>query len=305
MMPQSIGTIGLLYAGEMGAALAAALRARGARVITTLEGRSPRTAARCRAAGIEVLNSLADVVRESPVVICLVPPHAAEQVADSYCEFAGLAPPGAIYVDANSTGPESAQSLIANLSRHGVDFVDAAINGLAKNLSGGGTIFLSGARATGVAHLLEGATRVWVLGRQPGRAKTMKMLLGGMSKGVCALFVELARLARRREMLPEMIEAMSRIYPGIAALIERMLPTYARHAPRRAAEMYELEQTVIASGIEPCAVTAVRTIHEMIAGLPIGDRASAIPELIEQLARGHFLAAQDAAAASPHPNTTV
>src|SRR5438309_2316712 len=43
-------TIGILYPGEMGASLAALLRGRGHRVVTTLAGRGERTAGRCREA---------------------------------------------------------------------------------------------------------------------------------------------------------------------------------------------------------------------------------------------------------------
>ena len=77
----------------------------------------------------------------------------------------------------------------------------------------------------------------------------MKMLLAGISKGTCGLFLELAVLADRREMLPELIEATNRIYPGIGQLVERMLPTYAVHAARRADEMRELESTALASDL--------------------------------------------------------
>ena len=41
-------------------------------------------------------------------------------------------------------------------------------------------------------------------------------------------------VAHRRGMLPEMMEACTMLYPGITVVIDRMLPTYARHARRRA-----------------------------------------------------------------------
>jgi 3-hydroxyisobutyrate dehydrogenase-like beta-hydroxyacid dehydrogenase len=254
-------TIGLLYAGEMGAAVAAALRARGHRVVSTLEGRSRQTAARARVAEIEILNTLADVVRQSAIVLSVVPPDAATRVAASYADLARVAPPGAIYLDANSISPESAQIIAATLADHPIDFVDAAINGLAKNLATAGTIFLSGPGGPEVAKLFDPITRVCVLGEEVGRAKTMKMLLSGVSKGVCALFLELSELAQRRGILPEFQDALSRIYPGIASLVGRMLPTYTEHAPRRAAEMTELYDTAIAAGLEPRLISAIRQVH--------------------------------------------
>jgi 3-hydroxyisobutyrate dehydrogenase-like beta-hydroxyacid dehydrogenase len=288
-------TVGVLYPGEMGAALAGALRARGVRVVTAIAGRSRRTADRCRAAGIVMLDSVLDVIRVSHVTISVVPPGAARDVAAEYCRHAHFAPAGAIYVDANSVAPEVAESLAEELSRQRIDFVDAAINGLAANLSTGGTMFLSGARANEVARLFEGAVRVRVLGTRPGGASAMKMLLSGVSKGLCALFVELALLGTRRSMSAEFLEELSRIYPGVAALIERMLPTYARHAGRRATEMNELEDTARAAGIEPCVIEAVRRLHEALtesidAGADVN--APTVQSLIEQLAADDFLAGE-------------
>ncbi len=259
-------TIGVLYPGEMGAALASLLASRGVRVVTTLGGRGKGTMARCQEAGIAVLPTLADVVREAGVVISVVPPAAAEDMAAAYCELAHLAPARAIYLDLNSIGPELAKVIGGRIEAAGRAFVDGAINGLAKNLTRSATLFLSGARAGDVAAVIGDGMRVQVLGDEPGRASAMKMLLSGLSKGLCALFVESALVARRQGMLGEMIEAYEKIYPGVMSIVERMLPTYAQHAARRAVEMRETEQTAEAAGVEPCVLSAVRQVHEMIAG---------------------------------------
>jgi putative dehydrogenase len=269
-------TVGLLYPGEMGAALASLLHSRGARIVTTVDGRGPRTADRCREAGCIVLDSLADVARQSNVVVSLVPPAAAEEIADRYCEFARSAPPNALYVDANSIRPELARSIAAKLNARGRGFVDAAINGLAKNLSTTGTLFLSGPRSGEIAQLFGDAMRVRTLGDESGRASAMKMLLSGLSKGVCALFLELAMTAQRDGMLEDFLAASGTIYPEITALADRMLPTYARHAGRRATEMNELESTVRAAGVEPTVIAAVRQLHEMLATVPFAEDANAV-----------------------------
>jgi 3-hydroxyisobutyrate dehydrogenase-like beta-hydroxyacid dehydrogenase len=292
-------TVGVLYAGELGASVGALLRGRGVRVVTTVAGRGAATVARARAAGLELLDGVEDVVRRSDVVISLVPPAAAAAVAEVYCEHARLAPAGAVYVDMNSVGPESVEAIAAKVAERGRGFVDAAINGLAKHLATGATLFVSGARAAGIADLFEGAMRVRVLGDQVGRASAMKMLLSGVSKGVCALIAELAVVADQRQMLPEMIEAMREIYPDIWALAERMLPTYPKHAGRRAEEMRELEETCRASGLEPCVVAAVRGMHEMLADAQLGDAPDAMA-LVRELAKHGLLTAAARVAEETH-----
>jgi 3-hydroxyisobutyrate dehydrogenase-like beta-hydroxyacid dehydrogenase len=289
--------VAVLYPGELGAGFAAMLRARGVRVITTLSERGEATARRCNEVGMEVLGSLEQVVEQANVVISLVPPAAAEEVADAYCRLAHLAPADALYVEANSIGPEMVTSIAAKLEASGVGFVDAAINGLAKNLRTSGTLFLAGARASEIAALVGAGMRVRMLGEAPGRASAMKMLLAGMSKGVCALYTELALLAQKQGMAGEFSEAMGQIYPGIAALIERMLPTYAIHAARRVTEMQELEQTARWAGLEPCVIAAVRSLHENIANAPLEARdGESAAQLIEKLAQEQMLAADLTAA---------
>ncbi len=258
-------TIGLLYPGEMGASIASVLRAGGPTLVTTLRDRGGRTAERSAETGIEVLDSLADVARRANVIISLVPPAAAMDVAESYAAVANLAPAGAIYVDANSISPESAVAISEVVAAKGIRFVDAAINGLAKNLTTGGTLFLSGSRADDFASLFEGSVRVRVLGGEVGAASTMKMLLGGLSKGLCGLFLELALVADRRGMLGEMLEATQEIYPGMRTVVDRMLPTYAEHSVRRATETRELNATAQTSGVESCVIDAIARLHELVA----------------------------------------
>ena len=258
-------TVGVLYPGEMGSAVAALLVARGTPVVTTLAGRSASTAEHCAASGAIVVSSLAEVVRVADVLVSLVVPSAAEGVAAEYCAAARLAPPGAIFVDANSVAPARAKDIAARVEAAGRSFVDASINGLAKNLGASGTLYLSGARAAEVAALFEGAARVKLLGGDVGRASAMKMLLGGLSKGLCALFAELALLAHEQGMLEEMLEAATRTYGGVTAVAERMLPTYARHAGRRYTEMSELEATARHAGLTPRVIEGVLRFHEMMA----------------------------------------
>lgn len=258
-------TVGVLYPGEMGAAVASLLRSRGVAVATTTQGRTAATAALGRSSGAVLLDSFSEVVRGSDVLISLVLPSAAEQVAAEYCAAAHMAPRGAIYVDANSIAPERAARIAARVEAAGRSYVDASINGLAKNLGASGTLFLSGPRAEEVARLFEGAARVKLLGSDVGRASAMKMLLGGLSKGLCALFAELAVLAHEQGMLDEMLEAVGRTYGGVAAVAERMLPTYAVHAERRHTEMSELDATARAAGLTPRVIDGVLAFHEALA----------------------------------------
>jgi 3-hydroxyisobutyrate dehydrogenase-like beta-hydroxyacid dehydrogenase len=290
-MNSSPKTVGVLYLGEMGASLASVLIARGLRVVTTAQGRSDATARRCRAVGCAVLDSFADVAAQSDVVFSVVPPSAAEEIVEAYCLEAHRAPADALFVDLNSIGPELAMTLAERVSSSGRGFVDGAINGLAKNLTTSATIFQSGPRASEVADLFGEQVRVRLLDHEFGRASAMKMLLSGLSKGVCALFAETALTAHRRGMLNEMIAAYEQIYPGIMTLIQRMFPTYSQHASRRATEMRELVETARASGVEPIALEGARELHDALAAIDYNALDTAtVQSLVEFLANEGFLA---------------
>src|SRR6202030_2831746 len=88
-------TVGLLYPGEMGAAVGQCLTAAGHRVLWVPEGRSRASAARGAAAGLTAATGgLAGLVREADVIVSVVPPHAALGLAR---QVAGV---GGVYVDA-------------------------------------------------------------------------------------------------------------------------------------------------------------------------------------------------------------
>jgi 3-hydroxyisobutyrate dehydrogenase-like beta-hydroxyacid dehydrogenase len=300
-------TVGVLYPGELGAALAGALVARGVPVVTTAHGRSGRTAARAADCGAVVLNSPPEVVRASDVLFSLVVPSAAEVVANEYLQSARLAPRGAIYVDANSIGPDKVRAIAERIESAGVSFVDASINGLAKNLCTTATLYLAGRRAGEVAALCDQVARVKLLGEEVGRASAMKMLLGGLSKGVCALFAELSVLAHEQGMLDDLLEAATRTYPGVTALAERMLPTYAQHAARRATEMSELEATARAAGVTPRAIEGVVKFHEALAA-EMDEQPNPLSPVLRGEGRGegplpeHHAGSGNGKSPSPHPS---
>src|ERR1700731_211084 len=74
-------TIGILYSGEMGSSFGKLLCEAGFHVITTVEGRSPRTHRLCYEAGLNVVGSLGEVLEQSDVLMSLVSPGAALSVA--------------------------------------------------------------------------------------------------------------------------------------------------------------------------------------------------------------------------------
>ena len=264
-------TIGILFPGEMGSSLGKLLAEASFRVVTTLEGRGPRTARLCRDAGLEVLDSIGKVVRASNIVISLVTPAAASDVAEHFCDCAHLSARAPVFIDANSISPSTVQTISRMVSRSRCRFVDASIHGLASRVRNQATMYLSGRGTQAIAELFAPAVRTKFLGEAPGTASAFKMLMAGMSKGLVALFLEMGVAARKFGLLDDLLAGYREFYPGIMIALERMVPTYPQHAARRSEEMGELEETLESIGLLPHTVHGVRQTISRLGRLELVD----------------------------------
>ena len=80
-------SIGVLMPGDMGHACGQALIQSGLRVVTFLGGRSDRTQSLSASAGIESLGSLDDVIRQSDLILSILPPQHAHGIATEVADI--------------------------------------------------------------------------------------------------------------------------------------------------------------------------------------------------------------------------
>src|SRR5437764_1076782 len=113
----------------MGSAVGGVVRAGGATVVTTLRGRSDRTARLAREAGIECLDDLDAVVREAGVVLSVAPPDQAEAIAAAVASAATRTGANPLVADLNAIAPATALGIEASLRAAGLDLVDGSISG--------------------------------------------------------------------------------------------------------------------------------------------------------------------------------
>jgi 3-hydroxyisobutyrate dehydrogenase-like beta-hydroxyacid dehydrogenase len=274
----------------MGSNVARILLESGLRVVTTLEGRSPRTERLCRDAGIEVLASLSEVARVADIVMSIVLPAAALDVAKKYADavrqhggqgsgdrLMSSSAFARLYVDANAVSPEVVDKIGLVLAGASVDYVDGAIHGQAALLRTCAIIYVSGARAAEVSRLFGQAVRVLVAGDKPGQASAVKGALTGVAKAVTATYLEMAVLAREAGFFELFMEGFKLLYPGILEAVSRMLPSYPRHGRRRAEEMRELVHTMREMGVQPSISQGAEQVIQALADaqLKLGPGVSA------------------------------
>jgi Domain of unknown function (DUF1932) len=220
--------VGLLFPGEMGAAVGAAANAE---VVWASEGRSRATAERAERAGLVDAGSVSELVASSEIVLSVCPPAIAEDVA---AQVLGLGFAG-IYVDANAVAPSRLRQIAALGSR----VVDGAIIGGSE----GPRLYLSGESedVQHVAELFEGTAVAAVpLGHELGAASALKMAYGGWNKIGVALAAQAHAIARAYGVA-EALEA-----EGVAA--ERVV-RFAPRAWRWAPEMQEVSDTCAELGL--------------------------------------------------------
>jgi 3-hydroxyisobutyrate dehydrogenase-like beta-hydroxyacid dehydrogenase len=263
--------VGIVSAGEMGSALGAALRAGGARVVTTVAGRSTRTAGLAATAGLELLPDLDAVVRASSVLLSVVSPQDAGTVAETllaHARRAGVAP---VLADLNAIAPEQVADLAAAADRAGLPFVDGAVSGAPPQPDRPlARLLLSG----------PAARRVAVLDGPAGAASAAKMCTGGVRKGVTALVINALLVAAEHGVLEPVVAELQRSLRRDPVLEAELA---AAKAWRFAPEMEAVAATQAAAGLDPALHRAIAAVFERTASSPLARRA---PEQVDRAERG-------------------
>ena len=233
--------VGLLHPGEMGAALGAALRARGSPVLWASEGRSAASAGRAKEAGLEDVGSVVELVRRSEVLLSICPPHAALEVAMGVAGYAGL------YIDANAVSPETARVIAASV---GARCVDGSVIGPPPGGGASTRLYLSGPEAGLVAALFAGTpVEARIVAGEIGTASAVKMAYAAWTKGTAALLLGIRALARAEDVEQALLEEWRLSLPDLEDQSNRAAWTAAAKGWRWVGEMEEIAATFAAAGL--------------------------------------------------------
>ncbi|MCO8270640.1 DUF1932 domain-containing protein [Actinoplanes sp. TRM 88003] len=262
-----MSTVGLVSAGFMGSGLGAALREGGARVITTLEGRSARTARLATQAGLELLPSLAEVIAAADIVLSVTPPGSAVATAKAIAAQNRRRPTGDLIVaDLNAVSPTTMVEVAEALT--GVRVIDGSISGPPPTVRPGARLYLSGPDAAMVADLpWSGQVEPIVLGDRMGSASALKMCTGSVYKGLTALITQSLRMADAHGVLDEVLADLGRNGLADVSGVARS----ATKAARFVDEMREVAATQQAAGLPPDLFTAIADVYATIARTPLAD----------------------------------
>lgn len=241
-------TVGIVSAGAMGSAVGAAYRAGGARVVSTLAGRSAETADRARAAGLELLPDLAAVLEASDLVLSIVPPGRAREAARALAA-------ARLLVEANAISPAAVRDLPGEV-------VDGSISGgpPQPDEQPRTRLYLSGPRAQEVADVPAPWLDVRVVGPELGTASAVKMCTASYYKGRNALAAQALLTAQALGVTELVLDDLGDLLPGPGGVA-----LSARKAWRHVDEMREIAATQAAAGLPAALFEGMAQAYEELA----------------------------------------
>jgi 3-hydroxyisobutyrate dehydrogenase-like beta-hydroxyacid dehydrogenase len=282
--------VGLVGCGSMGSAIGARLRDGGVRVVVALDGRSDRTRRLAAEAGVEDVGGLDVLVRDAAVVLSVVPPGAAADVAEAIASATGEARP--LVADLNAIAPATALAIEARLAERGLETVDGSISGPPPHAPSTTRIYLSGGRAAEVAALpLAGVERVLV-GAEVGLASAVKMCTASVYKGRVALLAQALRTAQAYGVVEHVLDDL--VDTGLAnrgrtgGTIGKASAKAWRYVP----EMEQIAATQAEAGLTPELFRAIADVYAKLAERAVADApedvADDVPlaEVLERLSEG-------------------
>ena len=269
--------IGILHPGEMGISVAASAMNSGHEIYWSSEGRGEKTHARAQKYNLKDAGTLAELCKTCPVIFCICPPHAAEDVARQVIAhgFKGL------YLDANAISTQRTIKIGAMMQAAGIGFVDGGIIGPPAWERGQTWLYLSGKRADEIAACFaKGPLETKVIGDEIGKASALKMCYAAYTKGTTALLCAVIATAESLKVREELFQQWDTDDAGFSEQAARRVQRVTAKAWRFAGEMDEIAATFHEAGLPSGFHESAAEIFRRMAGF---KDATVLPESDEVL----------------------
>lgn len=249
----SVGFIGF---GEAGFEIAKGLRSEGvARMVLYDIARTDLLEDRAAEAGVEVTQGLKALAEKSNLILSVVPPGVSVEVSQELLKHLKQ---GQFYLDLTSSFPEDMKSVASMVMASGAHFVDGAMMGALPVHGHKVLIYVAGNQAETVARRLNTiGMNVKVVGREPGQASAVKLILSVATKGFGSILLEMLLASHYFDVDDPVLEALEQFYSkGLQAYIDRNVGSSAIYAGRRVVEMEASLKLLQQIGIDPIMTEA-------------------------------------------------
>lgn len=272
--------IGILHPGEMGITVAISAMKSGNQVYWASEGRSEKTCSRAEKHGLIELDSLAKICGACDVILCICPPHAAEDVAEQVVEygFKGL------YLDANAISPERVTKIGRAMRSSGIRFVDGGIIGGPAWEANNTCLYLSGENAQEIADIFTaGPLETKIIGKETGKASALKMCYAAYSKGTTALLCSILAVAESLGVRNSLYQQWDMDQAGFSEQVNHRARRVTAKAWRFEGEMKEIASTFQAEGLPSGFHEAAAEIYHRISSFKDSAQSPELKNVLDAL----------------------
>ena len=232
------------------------------------------------------------LVAECDVVLSIVNPGAALDVAREMAEALRATGSHTLIVDCNAVAPDTVREIATVVEAAGGSFLDAGIIGPPPRGTEKTNLYVSGPGATYLERLGGPQLIVHVLSDRTADASSLKMCYGALNKGTQALWLDVLIAAQRLGVDSALERQLRQSQVDIHGWALRQFPILPPKAYRWVPEMLEISKTLKSAGITPKMFQGAADIYRFVAGTALGketpesrDRARGGKDVVQLLAR--------------------
>jgi len=269
-----IRNVGVVSPGDMGQAIAGRLKESGLNVYAALDGRSERTKALAREAGLVDCGSMEKLIATCELVISVINPGEALNVARQAAAAMKKTGRKIAFADLNAVSPQTARDADRLVREAGGMFIDGGIIGPPpRGEKDKPRIYVSGPDAYLFEQVSHPNLQIRVMSERVGDASGVKMCYAAMTKGTTALAVELLVAARKlgveQALEKELRESRNDVFDWQVKNIAVMPPKAYRWVP----EMQEIAKTFGELGLTRRIFEGATDIYALVAATPLGKES--------------------------------
>ena len=236
-----IKTVAIVAPGNMGAGIGWLLHSHGARIVTSVQGRSPESEKRARSAGFDIVDTDDALVAAADVILSVLPPSNAIDNARRFAPVLARASRKPIFVDCNAIAPATALAVEAVIAETGAPFVDGGIIGMPPRPGSVGTrVYISGESAAPVEALRNFGLDVVRLEGAVGAASALKLSYAMLGKVFTGLGASMMLAADRWGVSDALIAQLEASEAPFVSVLKRRVPDMYSKAYRWIGEMEEI-----------------------------------------------------------------
>ncbi len=263
-------TLGVLGAGEMGAAFAARFVIAGYETLGLLEGRSSESLRRAKEAGLRDAGGAAQLASACDIVFSVLPPSEAESAASLVADGMRRSRKRVCFVEANAISPKLTMRIAGFFRDLNAVYVDGGIVGSPPDNARRPRLYVSGACVSELHELDGTAFDLVELGPEIGKASGMKMVYASLTKGVNALLAAGLLAAEEMDLLAALVDELGGSQAELLRRAEENIPRLPADSARWVREMEEIRDTFAGCDLPGGFHQGAAEIMDMLSRSPFG-----------------------------------